>query len=178
MVLLSSGCMATFEGLPNVHSSSTTHNSDRATSRIAIACAMSAKVKKFSFVVIPLFCYSVFLYSTFYQLPKRNRIVDANNTLDTYELTDSLCCTCSCSSHSHHIFSSHWHTVITWRRIWGWLKGVATPPSCAPGKAHTLHVHNRPRVETDPVLSDMPTCDWTCAPWIWIRRILEEEVIE
>ena len=81
MVLLSSGCKATFEGLSNVQSSSTTHNSGRATSRIAIARAMSAKFKEFSFVVIPLF-----RYSTFYQLPKRNRIVDANNTLDTYTM--------------------------------------------------------------------------------------------
>ena len=55
---------------------------------------------------------------------------------------------------------------------------MATPPSCAPGKAHTLHVDNRPRLETDPVLSDIPTCDWTCVPWIWIHRILEGEVIE
>ena len=55
---------------------------------------------------------------------------------------------------------------------------MATPPSCAPGKAHTLHVDNRPRLETDPVLSDIPTCDWTCVSWIWIHRILEGEVIE
>ena len=37
-----------------------------------------------------------------------------------------------------HILSSHWHTFIAWGRIWGWLKSVATPPSCAPSSVHIL----------------------------------------
>ena len=42
------------------------------------------------------------------------------------QLTDGLCCTCSCRSHSHHILSSHGHTVIAWgdtvfRRLKVWL---------------------------------------------------------
>ena len=84
-------------------------------------------------------------------------------------LTDGLCCTHSYSSHSHHILSSHWHTVIAWGRIWGGLKGVATPPICAPGNVHTLSNHNRPRLENDPVLHMVPTWAWTCLPWVnWV----------
>ena len=87
--------------------------------------------------------------------------------LGDQSLTDGLCCACSCSSHSHHIFGSHWHTVIAWRRIWGWLKGVATPPSCAPGNVHILSRHNRPSLETDLVLCDVSSYAWTCLTWTY-----------
>ena len=90
-------------------------------------------------------------------------------------LTDGLCCTCSCSSHSHHILSSHWHTVIAWGRIWGWLKGVATPPSCATGNVHILSEHRRPSLDTDPVLHMVPTWAWTCLPWV--NWVLERDMI-
>ena len=87
------------------------------------------------------------------------------------QLTDGLCYKISCSSHSHHILGSHWHTVIAWGRIWGWLKGVTTPPSCAPGNVHTLSNHNRPSVETDLVLCDVSSWAWACWPWVhWILK--------
>ena len=50
--MLSFGCCkATLEGLPNVQSSSTIHNSGRATSQIAIVRTVLAKFKEFSFSV-------------------------------------------------------------------------------------------------------------------------------
>ena len=90
------------------------------------------------------------------------------------QLTDGLCCTCSCSSHSHHILSSHWHTVIAWGRIWGWLKGVTTPPSCALGNVHILSSHNRPSLDTHLVLCDVPP--WPSACLACIQWVLEEEI--
>ena len=86
-------------------------------------------------------------------------------------LTDGLCCTCSCSSHSHHILSSHWHTVIAWGRIWGWLKGVTTPPSCAPGNIYIMCTVHIQTLENNPVLSDVPIWVWTYHPWIhWVLK--------
>ena len=83
------------------------------------------------------------------------------------QLTDGLYCTTFCSSNSHHILSSHWHTVIGWGRIWGWLKGVGTPPSCAPGNVHSSC--KRCSVETDLVMCDVPNYTWTCLPWVnWV----------
>ena len=65
MALLSSGCRATVEGLPNVWRSSTTQGG-RATSQIAITQAVLAEFKAFSFLVNwKLFHYSAILYSVF-----------------------------------------------------------------------------------------------------------------
>ena len=65
--LFSSGFRATVEGLPNVHGSSTTHNSDRATSMDGNCMCCVVKVQSNfhfrsikSYSVIPLFHYSVF----------------------------------------------------------------------------------------------------------------------
>ena len=63
-MLVSSGYRATVEGLPNVHSSSTTHNSDRATSLDGnCTCRRVGKVQSISGQL------KVILYSTFYRLP-------------------------------------------------------------------------------------------------------------
>ena len=96
-------------------------------------------------------------------------------TCTLQSLTDGLCGTHSFSSHSHHILSNHWHTVITWGRIWGWLKSVATPSSCAPGNVHSLSSHNRPSLETDLVPHMVPTWAWTYLPWV--NWVLERDMI-
>ena len=86
-------------------------------------------------------------------------------------LTDGLRCTHSCSSHSHHILSSHWHSVIAWGRIWVWLKGMTTPPSCALSNVHIHSSHNRPSLVTDLVLCDIPSYSRAWIFWIlWWRR--------
>ena len=63
-VLLGSGCRETIESLPNVRSSSTTHNTDRATSLEGNSMCRVGKVQSIfissQLKVIPLFCYSVF----------------------------------------------------------------------------------------------------------------------
>ena len=65
MALLSSGCRATVEGLPNVQNSSTTTVAELQR-WMAIARAVSAEFKAFhfrsikSYSVIPLFRYSIF----------------------------------------------------------------------------------------------------------------------
>ena len=88
-------------------------------------------------------------------------------------LTDGLCCTQPCSSHSHYILCSHWHTVIARGRIWGWLECVATLPRCAPGNVHILSIHQRSSLESDLVLCDVAFLAWTC--FLCIHRILEEQ---
>ena len=68
MALLSSGCRATVEGLPNVRSSSTTHSGrDNCTCRVGRVqrIFISGQLK-----VIPLFRYSVIPYSAFYSVPQ------------------------------------------------------------------------------------------------------------
>ena len=66
-VFLSSGCKATVEGVPNVpnvHSSSTTHNSSRATSLDGTCMGCVSQVQSIfisgQLIVIALFSYSVF----------------------------------------------------------------------------------------------------------------------
>ena len=69
-MLLSSGCRVTVEGRFNVQSSSTTHNSDRATSQDGIRTFQVSKVQRIfisgQLKVFPLFHYSVIPY---YRLP-------------------------------------------------------------------------------------------------------------
>ena len=66
-VLLGSSCKETIEGLPNVRSSSITHNTDRATSLDGNSMCRVGKVQSIfisgQLKVIPLFRYSV---SAFY----------------------------------------------------------------------------------------------------------------
>ena len=48
---------------------------------------------------------------------------------------------------------------------------MATPPSCAHGNAHILSSHNRPGLETDLVLCDVPTWAWTYISWVhWVLK--------
>ena len=51
---------------------------------------------------------------------------------------------------------------------------MATPPSCAPGNVHILSRHNRPSLETDLVLCDVPP--WSSACLLCIQWVLEEEI--
>ena len=69
MALLSFGYRATVEGLPNVHSSSTTHNSDRATSIDGNCRCRVGKVQS-NFHFWSIKSYSVIPYSVFYRLPR------------------------------------------------------------------------------------------------------------
>ena len=64
IALLSSGCRATVEGLPNVQSSSTTQQWQSRVGRIQ-SIFISGQLN-----VIPLFRYSVILYSVFYSVPE------------------------------------------------------------------------------------------------------------
>ena len=86
-------------------------------------------------------------------------------------LTDGLCCTPSCSSLSHHILSSHWHTVIACGRIWVWLKCVITPSSCACSNVHIECIHKRSTLESDLVLCD--DSPWTLTRFHRVQWILE-----
>ena len=90
---------------------------------------------------------------------------------DKLQLTDGLCCKVSFRSNSHHILSSHWHTVIAWGKIWGWLKYVTTPPSCTPGNIHTLS-NNRLSLEVDLVLCNVSSR----TGFSWVQWILERNI--
>ena len=72
MALLSSGCRATVEGLPNVQNSSTTQQwqSYLAGWQLHVPCRQSSKhFISGQLKVIPLFRYSVIPYSAFYSVP-------------------------------------------------------------------------------------------------------------
>ena len=51
---------------------------------------------------------------------------------------------------------------------------MATPPSCALSNAHILSSHNRPSLETDLVLCDVPIWARTYIPLV--NLILEKEI--
>ena len=89
----------------------------------------------------------------------------------SFWLTDGLCCTISCRSHSRQILSNHWHTVIAWGRIWGWLKCVITPSSCACSNVHIECIHKRSTLESDLVLCD--DSPWTLTCFHRVQWILE-----
>ena len=86
-------------------------------------------------------------------------------------LTDGLCCTISCRSHSHQILSNHWHTIIAWGRIWGWHKCVITPSSCACSNVHNECIHKRSTLESGLVLCD--DSPWTHTCFHRVQWILE-----
>jgi len=72
MAVLSPGCRATVEGVPNVRSSSTTHSGrDNCTCRVGRVQSIfiSGQLK-----VIPLFRYSVIPYSAFYSVPQQEAV--------------------------------------------------------------------------------------------------------
>ena len=80
LAVLSSGCKATFEGLPNVQCSSTTHKSGRAT----MPCWQNSK--NFHFRSIK--GYSIIPYSAFYELPIPNfSHSHSSKTLSTFKVT-------------------------------------------------------------------------------------------
>ena len=67
---------------------------------------------------------------------------------------------------------THCHNL---REDWGWLKGVATPPSCAPGNVHILsNSHRWSRLESYSVQCDVSLNAWACLSWFWV---LEREVL-
>ena len=83
-----------------------------------------------------------------------------------WTLTDGLCCTSPCSSSSHHILSSSWHTVIAWGRIWGWHEGVTTSSIYALSNVHILSIHRIPILENDLVQCDISSYTWAWANWV------------
>ena len=91
-------------------------------------------------------------------------------------LTDGLCCTISCRSYSHKILSNHWHTIIAWGRIWGWLKCVITPSSCACSNVHNECIHKRSTLESGLVLCD--DSPWTLTCFHRVQWILEAKILK
>ena len=90
-----------------------------------------------------------------------------------FQLTDCLCCTCSCSSESHYILSSHWHTVIAWGYTLNSQEiiHVATPLISACSSVHILINLKRSDLVSDLVLSgDSP---WALTSLLWVNWILE-----
>ena len=93
---------------------------------------------------------------------------------ETVQLTNRLCCTCSCRSNSHHIYSNHWHAVIAWRKIWWWLKGLTAPPNCAPGNVYIVSIHGRPTLKSGLVLCDDSPGAMTCFHRVhWILEAID-----
>ena len=90
-----------------------------------------------------------------------------------FQLTDCLCCTCSCSSESHYILSSHWHTVIAWGFTLNSQEiiHVATPLISACSSVHILINLKRSDLVSDLVSSgDSP---WALTSLLWVHWILE-----
>ena len=96
--------------------------------------------------------------------------------MEKVQLTDGLCCTCSCRSNSYHILSSHWHIVIAWGRIWRWLKGEATSPSCTSVNVQIFSSGEHPSPEMNLVLCDVSPWASTCLLCVsWILKEREKQ---
>ena len=85
MALLSLGCKATFEDLPSVQSSSTTHNSGRLTSQDGNCTCHVGKVQRiFYFQLTKSFFH--YLYSAFYPLPTAKRTQECHILYEVVEV--------------------------------------------------------------------------------------------
>ena len=99
MALLSSGCRATVEGLPNIQNSSTTQQwqSYLAGWQLHVPCQQSSKhFISGQLKVIPLFRYSVIPYSAFYSVPSQrdtNFFKLVSNSVNLCELIKYMFCT-------------------------------------------------------------------------------------